>query len=129
MFQPVSAHLRRGTVGTNVRESGVKHCESAVRRTSKRERCVKELVNNNHTLERPSKVKKRNSHIIPAPSLLLVFSRWACKTFDEWRRSRNTSSDGAGRFRFQTARNRNFQPPYVWITLLFDHVVSHFEFV
>ena len=61
--QPANARLRRGTVGTHVRESSrVKRCESAVRRTSKRERCVKELVNNNHTLERPSKVKK-NSHI------------------------------------------------------------------
>ena len=34
------------------RSSRVKHCESAVRRTSKRESCVKELGNNNHTLER-----------------------------------------------------------------------------
>ena len=40
-----SPSLRRGIVGTNVRASSrVKHCESAVRRTSKQERCVKTLV-------------------------------------------------------------------------------------
>ena len=37
--------LRRGIVGTNVRASlRVKHCESAVRRNSKQERCVRTLV-------------------------------------------------------------------------------------
>ena len=37
--------LRRGIIGTNVRASSrVKHCESAVRRTSKQERSVKTLV-------------------------------------------------------------------------------------
>ena len=37
--------LRRGIVGTNVRASlRVKHCESAVRRNPKQERCVRTLV-------------------------------------------------------------------------------------
>ena len=37
--------LRRGIVGTNVRASlRVKHCESAVRRNPKQERCVKKVV-------------------------------------------------------------------------------------
>ena len=37
--------LRRGIVGTNVRASSrVKHCESAVRRNSKQEHCVKTFV-------------------------------------------------------------------------------------
>ena len=37
--------LRRGIVGTNVRASlRVKHCESAVRRYPKQERCVRTLV-------------------------------------------------------------------------------------
>ena len=40
-----SPGLRRGIVGTNVRASSrVKHCESAIRRTSKQVRCVKTLV-------------------------------------------------------------------------------------
>ena len=40
-----SPSLRRGIVSTNVRASlRVKHCESAVRRTSKQVRCVKTLV-------------------------------------------------------------------------------------
>ena len=40
-----SPGLHRGIVGTNVRASSrVKHCESAVRRTSKQERCVKALL-------------------------------------------------------------------------------------
>ena len=36
-----------------------------------------------------------------------------------------------GAFTFKLRENRNFGPPesYVWIKLLFDHVVSHFEFV
>ena len=99
------ARLRRGTVGTNIRESSrVKYCESVVRRTSKRERCNKELVNNNHTLQRPSKVKRKSLH---SPPLLLVFSRWACKNFDN-RAAVGTQehkhSYGAGCFRSQTAR-------------------------
>ena len=37
--------LHRGIVGTNVRASlRVKHCESAVRRNPKQERCVRTLV-------------------------------------------------------------------------------------
>ena len=37
--------LRRGIVGTNVRASlRVKHCESAVKRNPKQERCVRTLV-------------------------------------------------------------------------------------
>ena len=40
-----SHRLRRGIVGTNVRASlRVKHCESAVRRNPKQERCVRTLV-------------------------------------------------------------------------------------
>ena len=40
-----SHSLRRGIVGTNVRASlRVKHCESAVRRNPKQERCVRTLV-------------------------------------------------------------------------------------
>ena len=40
-----SHSLRRGIVGTNVRASlQVKHCESAVRRIPKQERCVRTLV-------------------------------------------------------------------------------------
>ena len=40
-----SPSLCRGIVGTNVRAlSRVKHCESAVRKASKQERCVKTLV-------------------------------------------------------------------------------------
>ena len=40
-----SQSLRRGIVGTNVRASlRVKHCESAVRRNPKQERCVRTLV-------------------------------------------------------------------------------------
>ena len=43
--QHPSADLRRGVVGTNIRASSrVKHCEPAVRRTSKQERWVKTLV-------------------------------------------------------------------------------------
>ena len=36
--------LRGGIVGTNVRHRCVKHCESAVRRNPKQERCVRTLV-------------------------------------------------------------------------------------
>ena len=58
-----SHSLRRGIVGTNVRASlRVKHCESAVRRNPKQERCVRTLVNNNHTLEKTLEVKK-NRHL------------------------------------------------------------------
>ena len=40
-----SHSLRRGIVGTNVQASlRVKHCESAVRRNPKQERCVRTLV-------------------------------------------------------------------------------------
>ena len=40
-----SHSLRRGIVGMNVRASlQVKHCESAVRRNPKQERCVRTLV-------------------------------------------------------------------------------------
>ena len=67
-----------------------------------------------HTLERPSKVKKK---IVTFPIVASCVSRGrrACKNFDERRRSGpgklagNTSSDGAGRFRFQTA-----QKPELW---------------
>ena len=130
MIQPVNARLRRGTVGTNVRESlGVKHYESAVRRTSKWERCVKELVNNNQTLERPSKVKKQ-----------ILTSSWhhccfLCSVDGPVKLSTRGVGTGTpavtapGAFAFKPRGNRNFRPPYVWITILFDHVVSHFKFV
>ena len=98
-----SPSLRRGIVGTNVRVSlRVKHCESAVRRTSKQERCVKTLVKyNNHTLDRTRR-KKKNRHL--HHRCFLCSGRRACKNFDERCQSGNTSSDGTGRFRFQTAQ-------------------------
>ena len=41
----VNTRLCRGIIGTNIPASSrVKHCESAVRRTSKQERCIKTLV-------------------------------------------------------------------------------------
>ena len=128
MFQLVSARLRQGTVGTNVREwSRVKHSESAVRRTSKRERCVKELVNNNQTLEWPSKVKIRNPHIHHRCFLCSVGGPVKISTSGVGAGTQAVTAPEA--FAFKLRKNRNFGPPYVWITLLFDHVVSHFEFV
>ena len=58
MFQlTVNARLCRETVGTKERASSrAKHCESAIRRNSKRESCL------NDTLEKPLKVKKRNPY-------------------------------------------------------------------
>ena len=121
---------RRGTVGSNVRESSrVKHCESAVRKTSKRECCVKELVNNNHTFERLLKVKKKNPHIHHRCFLCSVNGPVKIFTSGVGAGAQAVTSTAPGAFAFKPRENRNFGPPYVWIALLFDHVVSQFEFI
>ena len=105
--------LRRGIVGTNVRVSlRVKHCESAVRRNPKLERCVRTLVkiNNNHTLERPSKVKKIIIVTFPIVASCASRGRRACKNFDERRRSGpgTQAVTAPGAFAFNPHENLNF---------------------
>ena len=106
MFQLTSnIRLCRGIVGTNVQASSrVKHCESAVGRTSTQERCVQNVgKNNNNTLKRPSKIKKEILTFTIAASCV---TGWACKNFDEAALAQQgthvQTADGAGHF--QTAR-------------------------
>ena len=91
-------------VGTNVGESKrVKHFESAVRRTSKRERCVKELVNNHHTLERTSKVKK-NPHLHHRSFFSSVGGPLKTSTCGVGAGAQAVTAPGAFDFRFQTTQ-------------------------
>ena len=119
----------RGTVDTNVRGSlRVKHCKSAVRRTSKRERCVKTLGKKQSYTWKTLEAQKQNPHIHHHCFLCSV---------DDGPVKISTSGVGAGTqavtvpgaFAFKPRENRNIGPSYVGITLLFDHLVSHFEFV
>ena len=70
-----SHSLRRGIVGTNVRASlRVKHCESAVRRNPKQERCVRTLVKLQSYTWKTLEVKKKNRHL---PNRCFLCQSWS----------------------------------------------------
>ena len=82
--------------------------------------------NNNHTLERPSKIKK-NPHRHHRCFLSSVDRPVKSSTSGVAAGTQAVTAPGA--FAFRGSKTVTLAPSYVWIPLLFDHVVFHFEFV